>query len=91
MGNQDGRIWTEEELEDKYVQLDKIMKRIKGSSARYINLALDRKGTLWQKDSYDHYVRNEREWRNILSYILENPVKAKLVKHWKDWPYSYYK
>jgi len=91
LGNKEGKLWTEEELEDKYIQLDKIMKQIKGSSARYINLALNRKGTLWQKDSYDHYVRNEKEWLNILNYILDNPVKAGLVSKWEDWPFSYYK
>lgn len=89
--NEDGEVRTEIELEEKYVQLDKIMKQIKGSSARYINMALNRNGTLWQKDSYDHYVRNEKEWKNILNYILENPVKAGLVNSWEDWPFSYYK
>ena len=28
LNNQDGKIWTNDELEEKYVQLDKIMKRI---------------------------------------------------------------
>jgi REP element-mobilizing transposase RayT len=78
-------------IPEGYVQLDKIMKRIKGSTARYANLKLGRTGTFWQKDSYDHYVRNEREWNNILSYILNNPVKAGLAKDWEAWPHTFCK
>lgn len=89
--NEHNGIKTVVELEKKYVQLDKIMKQIKGSSARYINMLLNRSGALWQKDSYDRFVRNEKEWINIVNYILENPVKAGLVNKWEDWPFSYYK
>ena len=79
------------EIPGNYVQLDKIMKRIKGGSARLANLALGRSDTFWQKDSYDHFVRDEQEWRNIIAYILNNPVKAGLVEHWNAWPFTYVK
>lgn len=79
------------DIPEGYVQLDKIMQLIKGSIARYANLALGRTGKFWQRDSYDHYIRNEKEWQNILAYILNNPVKAGLVKDWENWPYTFYK
>jgi len=41
------------------------------------------------KDSYDHYVRNEKEWGNIIAYILNNPVNAGLVNNWQEWQFSY--
>ncbi len=69
--------------------LENIMKTIKGASSRYANLELGQKGTFWQNESYDHYVRNERELNNIIGYILDNPVKAKLVKKWEQYPFSY--
>lgn len=72
-----------------YMQLDKIMKRIKGASAVTANRILKRKGTFWQKDSYDHYVRNEKEYLRILFYILNNPVKAGLVEKWEDFQNTY--
>lgn len=79
-------------LAEEYVQLDKIMKSIKGSSARYINLDLRRTGIpLWQKDSYDHFVRNSKEWHRIVKYIINNPVKAGLAERWEDWPYTFCK
>ncbi|HMO38571.1 MAG TPA: hypothetical protein PKC76_02405 [Saprospiraceae bacterium] len=79
-------------LEDaplNYVQLNEIMRLIKGGSARLANQALGREGAFWMKDSYDHYVRNEREWGNIIRYILNNPVNAGLVNDWQAWPFSY--
>lgn len=28
---------------------------------------------------------------NVISYILENPVKAKIVNHWRDYKWTYVK
>lgn len=80
------------EADTEYMQLDRIMKRIKGASSRYVNQLLGRTGSsFWQKDSYDHFVRNHEEWNRILAYILNNPVKAGLVKDWQEWSFSYVK
>ena len=27
--------------------------------------------------------------QNVMSYVLENPVKAELVDDWQQWPYTY--
>ncbi len=43
----------------------------------------------WQHESYDHVVRNEREYERILAYIVNNPVKAGLVSDWQEWPYTF--
>lgn len=74
-----------------YVQLEKVLKDLKGSTARYANLELGRSDSFWHKDSYNHYVRDDKEYYNIINYILENPVKAGLVKHWKDWKFTFKK
>ncbi|MEY4903412.1 MAG: hypothetical protein RLZZ292_1227 [Bacteroidota bacterium] len=73
----------------QYVQLEKVLKDLKGSTARYANLALERSGSFWHKDSYNHYVRNDAEYYNIIRYILQNPVKAKLVEKWEAWSNTY--
>lgn len=80
-----------EEVPGNYAQLDRVMRLIKGGSARQANLALNRSGTFWMKDSYDHFVRDEREWGNILAYILNNPVHAGLTDDWTKWSYSFCK
>jgi len=66
-----------------------IMRLLKGSTSRFCNLELKRNGAFWQKESYDHYVRNDEELYRLIEYILNNPVKAGLVKHWQDWKFSY--
>ncbi len=84
-------IIDELNLDEHYTQLDEILRLFKGNTSFYANRAIGRSGSFWQKDSYDHFVRDEREWDNIAHYILQNPVKAGLVTHSEDWEYSYYK
>ncbi len=78
-----------DEVPANYIQLHQIMKLIKGSTAYLANKVLKKGGKFWQKDSYDHYIRDENEFWNILNYILQNPVKAKLVDKWEDYPFTY--
>ena len=66
----------------------KIMHWIKGSSARLANLALARTGRFWQEESYDHRVRNRKEFCRIAHYIEENPVSAGFVSRAEEWPFS---
>ena len=67
------------------------MKNIKGPTAIQANKALGRNGQFWMTESYDHYIRDDHELDRIHTYILNNPIKADLVKDWKDWPFSYSK
>ena len=43
----------------------------------------------WHNESYDHYVRGEKELARIVEYILNNPVKAGLVEDWQEWRFNY--
>ncbi len=70
-------------------QLYHILQSLKRFTAQECNKKLGRTGKFWQKESYDHYVRNHKELQNIINYTLQNPVKAGLVKEWQDWPFSY--
>jgi putative transposase len=74
-----------------YTPLASILHGIKRSTAWYANSALGRKGSFWQHESYDHFVRNERELERIVNYVKYNPVKAKLVEDWEAWPWTYWK
>ncbi len=69
--------------------LAEIMQSLKGVTARKANIALKRSGSFWEKESYDHYIRDDAEFYRIVKYTLNNPVKAKLVNHWKDWEGNY--
>jgi REP element-mobilizing transposase RayT len=80
---------SENAVHSEYTPLSKIMNYIKGGSAFEANKILNRKGRFWQPESYDHLVRNEKEFYNIVRYIANNPVKARLVQNWYEWPFTY--
>jgi REP-associated tyrosine transposase len=65
------------------------LKLLKGRTARYCNQALNRSGKFWHHESYDHVVRNQKEYERIVWYIINNPVKAGLVEKWDDWEFTY--
>jgi len=68
---------------------DRLMKSLKGCTAREANSALGRTGEpFWQKESYDYWVRNQREFESIRAYIESNPVKAGLVQAPQEFPWS---
>jgi len=68
---------------------DRLLKSLKGASARHANRLLGRTGEpFWQKESYDHWVRNPAEFEKIRVYIENNPVKAGLVRKPQDFPWS---
>ncbi len=69
--------------------LASIMHALKGGTAYQANQLLGRTGAFWEHESYDHYVRDERELERIILYVLGNPVKAGLVADWQAWPWSY--
>lgn len=66
-----------------------ILRLIKGSTARECNKLLNRSGTFWQHESYDHVVRDNKELIRIVKYVLNNPVKAGFCEKWEDWKWSY--
>jgi len=92
MSNHAHIVFTPLEKEDgAYHALQKIMHSLKRHTARKGNKVLGREGAFWQHESYDHVVRDRREWERIVAYVLNNPVKAGLVERWEDWPWTYLK
>ena len=74
-----------------YYAMSAIMQSLKGRTALKANSVLGRSGSFWQHENYDHVVRDETERERIIAYVLNNPVKAHLVKHWQDWLWTYSK
>lgn len=72
-----------------HAALREITQWIKGRTAREANRLLGRTGqSFWQHESYDHWVRNEKEFNRIVRYIEANPVSAGLSRNPEDWPWS---
>jgi putative transposase len=45
-------------------------------------------GSLWRRDYWDSYIRNEAHLQRVEHYIHQNPVKAGLASTAADWPWS---
>jgi type I restriction enzyme R subunit/putative DNA methylase len=67
----------------------RLLQSLKGATAREANRILGRRGeSFWQAESYDHWVRDEREWKRIATYIEDNPVKAGLAPYAEAYRWS---
>ena len=42
----------------------------------------------WQPGCFDRLLRSDESLHDKWLYVQENPVRAGLVTHWKDWPYQ---
>jgi len=67
--------------------LAEIMDSLKGASAHRINKVLDRKGKVWQTESFDRVLRSSESLDAKVQYVLENPVRRGLVDSWNDYPW----
>ena len=43
---------------------------------------------LWQRYSWDRVLRTDEQTMDVICYILENPVRAGLVRHPLEYPFS---
>ena len=68
--------------------LGKIIKDWKSYTAKEANRLLRRKGTFWEEDYFDRFIRDEEHFRGVVRYIENNPVKAGLVRLASEWPWS---
>jgi putative DNA methylase len=68
--------------------LAEIMHSIKSFTSSEANKMLNRKGRFWQKEYFDRYIRNARQFARTVTYIENNPVKANLCDKPEDWPFG---
>ncbi len=68
--------------------LSDILKEWKSYTSHVAKKELDIFGNFWMQEYYDRYVRDMDHYKNAISYIDNNPVKAKLAKRPSDWRWS---
>ncbi|HVO79462.1 MAG TPA: transposase [Terriglobales bacterium] len=64
-------------------ELDSVLHSWKSFTAKKINRRLGVEGVFWQREYYDHLIRNDDDFERVVRYIAENPAKAGL----KNWPW----
>ena len=68
--------------------VSKVLHSWKSYSAHEINKMLGRSGRVWEMESFDHLVRNERGFERFVMYTEDNPVEAGLCISPELWPFS---
>ncbi|HEX9982935.1 MAG TPA: transposase [Thermoanaerobaculia bacterium] len=63
------------------------LKAIKGNSSRRANRVMTRRGTLWEEESFDRILRKDEDLTRKAEYILDNPLRAGLVRQREDYPW----
>lgn len=66
----------------------KVLGDLKRYTGVHCNRLLGQEGHFWEEESYDHLVR-EGEFFRIQNYILENPVKAGVVRCRSEYQWNY--
>jgi REP element-mobilizing transposase RayT len=64
-------------------KLSYILHSWKSFTAKSANQLLGREGAFWQREYYDHLIRDEEDFYRVVQYIADNPARAGL----KDWPW----
>jgi len=59
-----------------------------GNWVKAFKAQIARKEFWWQRGFFDHVIRGDESRSEKWAYIRENPVRAGLVGHSDDWPYS---
>ena len=67
--------------ERRRMLLSKIIGRFKMNSSKIINTIQNTPGkTLWQRNYYEHIIRNEKSYHRIQDYIINNPHRWQMNK-----------
>jgi len=69
--------------------LSQILHSWKSYTSKEANKLLRRDGpTFWQKESFDHWIRDDDERARLVAYVENNPVKAGFCRQPEDWKWS---
>lgn len=56
------------------IDLDKLIQKLKGGSAKLINEQMEARGRFWAADYYDKLIRDEKHFFVVYRYIKNNPI-----------------
>jgi alanyl-tRNA synthetase/REP element-mobilizing transposase RayT len=67
--------------------LSEILHSIKSYSAKEVNKLDNVRGTLWQQERYDRYVRSDADLQEKFHYVCRNPWASGLARESERWPW----
>jgi len=69
------------------ITLSRWMKGLKATIGKALPISAPITRSIWQPGFFDHLIRQSGSYEEKWNYVRENPVRALLVTHWKDWPW----
>ncbi|MBQ7669299.1 MAG: transposase [Clostridia bacterium] len=78
-------------IKESETGISQFIKKVGTKYVYWYNLKYRRTGHLFQDRFKSEAVENEKYFKTVIRYIHQNPLKAGLVKHISDYPYSSYK
>ena len=67
--------------------ISELMHSIKSFTAHEINKTENSKGAVWEKESFDRYIRSDHDLEEKFQYILRNPWDAHVADQNEDYPW----
>jgi RecG-like helicase/REP element-mobilizing transposase RayT len=67
--------------------LTELMRSLKSFTAREINRVEQKAGAVWEKETFDRYIRSDSDLAEKFHYILRNPWDAGVAKQNEDYPW----
>ncbi len=64
-----------------------LMQSIKSFTAHEVNKLQKTSGPIWEKESFDRYIRSDRDLQEKFHYILRNPWEAGVDQQNEDYPW----
>jgi len=80
-------IGAKKNEQGSYFLMSSVVQSLKRYTANQINKALGKTGQIWDDYYFDRIIRDYEDYRNVINYTLNNPVKAGIVddsSKWKD-------
>jgi len=66
-----------------------LLQSLKGDTARQANHLLGRPGApFWDREHHEQWVRNRKEWNQVILRIESDPVRAGLARSPDEYPWS---
>jgi RecG-like helicase/REP element-mobilizing transposase RayT len=82
--------WPKSEVqteETRFWSLTELMRSLKSFAAREINRAEGKAGPVWEEETFDRYIRSDRDLAEKFHYILRNPWDAGVAKQNEHYPW----
>jgi|ERR1051326_7964958 len=67
--------------------LSELMHSLKSFTARQTNRAEGKTGTLWERESFDRYIRSDRDLQEKFEYVCRNPWDSGVARQNEDYPW----